>query len=104
MPRKDGKRTLMRLKYEKLYVFCSSCGRLGHDKKNCKEEEAKAIFNPLKPRYGPGIGVPLVKPIDIIIKKIRIEANLRMKTRNTAEEFWPAEEPQQQTTNDEEEQ
>ncbi|RYR57613.1 uncharacterized protein At4g02000-like [Arachis hypogaea] len=52
------------LKYERIQdSYCLNCGILGHNKKDCRNPMATACWDPLKPRYAPGLGVNRAKPI-----------------------------------------
>lgn len=67
IPRKDFPDTWVWIHYEKLQDYCYSCGMLGHNKKDCRKKMAMAPWNPDRPRYGPGLGVPPLKPVSNII-------------------------------------
>lgn len=67
IPRKDLPNTWAWIYYEKLQDFCFKCGRLGHGKKDCEEQEVKAQWNPEKPRYGPKLGVPPLKGLSSVV-------------------------------------
>lgn len=67
VPRKDFPDTWIWIHYEKLQDYCYSCGLLGHSKKDCRKRMAMAPWNPDRPRYGPGLGVPPLKPVSSII-------------------------------------
>lgn len=67
IPRKDMPKTWVWIHYEKLQDYCYNCGRLGHGKKDCKIDMKMALWNPKRPRYGPGLGVPPLKPVSEII-------------------------------------
>lgn len=82
VPRKDMPKTWIWIHYEKLQDFCYNCGRLGHCKKDCKLEMQMALWDPKKPRFGPGLGVAPLKPIADVIAG--------MTTRNEGEGAWHA--------------
>ncbi|MED6195471.1 hypothetical protein PIB30_038159 [Stylosanthes scabra] len=45
-------------KYERIQdSYCLKCGIIGHNKKECNKPVAATVWNPLKPRYLPGLGV-----------------------------------------------
>ncbi|RYR16596.1 hypothetical protein Ahy_B04g073630 [Arachis hypogaea] len=52
------------LKYERIQdSYCLNCEILGHNKKDCRNPMATACWDPLKPRYAPGLGVNRAKSI-----------------------------------------
>ena len=59
----------MWIKYEKFQECYYTCGRIGHNKKSCREEKAMFVFNPKLPRYGPGLGVLAAMRLEAIQKE-----------------------------------
>ncbi|KAJ1388963.1 Zinc finger, CCHC-type [Sesbania bispinosa] len=55
------------IKYERIQGFCYNCGIIGHDDKKCKKTKEIAIYDPSRPRYGPNLGIPLVKSLAAIV-------------------------------------
>ena len=70
MPRKEKKPVWVWIKYEKLQEYCFQCGRIGHEARQCKEEKAMSLLNPGKPRYGPGLGVAVARPLEAICREV----------------------------------
>lgn len=63
VPRKEFPKVWVMLLYEKLQDFCYNCGVIGHEQKECKEEKAMSLIKDDAPRYGPGLGVSLLRPV-----------------------------------------
>lgn len=63
-------------------ISVTTAGRLGHCKKDCKMDMQMALWDPKKPRFGPGLGVAPLKPIADIIAG--------MASRNEGEGAWHA--------------
>ncbi|RYQ98245.1 hypothetical protein Ahy_B08g094302 isoform A [Arachis hypogaea] len=75
MTREERPKTWIEFKYERLQdCYCLRCGIIGHGKKECKKEMAMANWDPLRPRYEPGLGVNPVR------------ANFNRGTRKNKEE------------------
>ena len=68
--RKEKNPVWVWLKYEKLQEYCFQCGRIGHEARQCKEEKAMSLLNPQKPRYGPGLGVAVARPLEAIRREV----------------------------------
>ncbi|KAI9083591.1 hypothetical protein K1719_034533 [Acacia pycnantha] len=52
LPRPDGRRIWIAIRYEKLQTFCYHCGLAGHDNRGCKSTKLMSITNATEPRYG----------------------------------------------------
>lgn len=63
LPRNPLPRIWIHTRYEKLKDLCYNCGRLGHDQKTCKYRKVMDVVDPIKPMYGPWMGVAPVKNI-----------------------------------------
>lgn len=70
IPRKGFPHAWAMIYYEKLQDFCYKCGRLGHGQKDCSEEMAMTVTNPERPRYGPKLGVPPLKPLQAVMAEM----------------------------------
>ncbi|KAL4275030.1 hypothetical protein AHAS_Ahas20G0066400 [Arachis hypogaea] len=64
MAREERQKTWIEFKYERLQdCYCLRCGIIGHGKKEYKKELAIASWDPLRPRYEPGLGVNPIRAI-----------------------------------------
>ncbi|KAI9119456.1 hypothetical protein K1719_009332 [Acacia pycnantha] len=52
LPRPDGKKVWLSIRYEKLQSFCYTCGKIGHDYRCCGSEKVMSMLNRNEPRYG----------------------------------------------------
>ncbi|KAI9110533.1 hypothetical protein K1719_018399 [Acacia pycnantha] len=52
LPKPNGSRAWISIRYEKLPNFCYSCGKVGHDNRNCKSEKLMSAVNVSEPRFG----------------------------------------------------
>ncbi|KAK4264190.1 hypothetical protein QN277_025399 [Acacia crassicarpa] len=52
LPRPDGRKIWIAIRYEKLQTFCYNCGLVGHDNRNCKSIKLMSASSPSEPRYG----------------------------------------------------
>ncbi|KAI9084479.1 hypothetical protein K1719_033467 [Acacia pycnantha] len=55
LPKPDGSKVWISIRYEKLQNFCYACGKIGHDNRQCRSERLMSISNPTEPRFGPWI-------------------------------------------------
>ena len=77
VPRRNKGNVWVWLRYERLQNYCYNCGKIGHESKNCKESTSMSLWNPKQPRYGPGLGVPMAKSLEVIRRE---NANRKMKS------------------------
>ncbi|KAI9113221.1 hypothetical protein K1719_015746 [Acacia pycnantha] len=61
LPRPDGRKIWITVKYEKLQSFCYNCGKLGHDNRSCQSEKLMSYHKPDEPRFGSWISTNEVK-------------------------------------------
>ncbi|KAF7824555.1 reverse transcriptase [Senna tora] len=87
VPRGELPKVWVTLSYEKLQGYCYNCGCLGHKQKDCKEKRAMAIWDPSKPRYGPTLGVPPVKPLHLVLSEMGMRQN-REATEERSSGAW----------------
>ncbi|KAF7828451.1 homeobox-leucine zipper protein HAT4 [Senna tora] len=87
VPRGELPKVWVTLSYEKLQGYCYNCGCLGHEQKDCKEKRAMAIWDPSKPRYGPTLGVPPVKPMHLVLSEMGMRQN-REATEERSSGAW----------------
>ncbi|KAI9082151.1 hypothetical protein K1719_035891 [Acacia pycnantha] len=52
LPRPDGKKVWLSVRYEKLQCFCYNCGKIGHDNRSCGSERLMSVVNPNEPCFG----------------------------------------------------
>ncbi|KAI9097569.1 hypothetical protein K1719_025340 [Acacia pycnantha] len=52
MPRPEGKKVWLSIRYEKLQCFCYNCGKVGHDNRGCGSERLLSVASPSDPRFG----------------------------------------------------
>ncbi|KAI9072240.1 hypothetical protein K1719_045789 [Acacia pycnantha] len=50
LPRPDGRKIRISVKYEKLQTFCYNCGKVGHDNRVCQSAKLMSSFNGSEPR------------------------------------------------------
>ncbi|KAK4263571.1 hypothetical protein QN277_028964 [Acacia crassicarpa] len=64
MPRPDGRKTWITIKYEKLQTFCYKCGKIGHDNCICQSEKLMSCYKPEEPRYGAWLSTTVCRSWD----------------------------------------
>lgn len=64
VPRKEFPKVWVMLLYEKLQDYCYNCGCIGHDQKECRSEKAMSLIKDDAPRYGSGLRVSPLRPIN----------------------------------------
>ncbi|KAK4278524.1 hypothetical protein QN277_016360 [Acacia crassicarpa] len=52
LPRPDGRKIWISVRYEKLQNFYYNCGKLGHDNRICSSTRLMSSLNPSEPRFG----------------------------------------------------
>lgn len=52
IPRRNQPNLWVVYKYERLQSLCYKCGKIGHDQMSCKNQLARAIVDPNRPKYG----------------------------------------------------
>ncbi|KAK4256496.1 hypothetical protein QN277_009348 [Acacia crassicarpa] len=52
LPKPDGRKVWIPVKYEKLQNFCYSCGKVRHDNRVCNSERKMSIYKSTEPQYG----------------------------------------------------
>ncbi|KAI9077486.1 hypothetical protein K1719_040557 [Acacia pycnantha] len=64
LPKPDGRKTWIAIKYEKLQTFCYKCGKIGHDNRVCHSEKLMSCFKPEEPRYGAWLSTTVCRSWD----------------------------------------
>ncbi|KAI9111843.1 hypothetical protein K1719_017533 [Acacia pycnantha] len=52
LPKPDGRNVWISMRYEKLQNFFYTCGKIGHDNRDCNFEKLMSGSNPNEPRFG----------------------------------------------------
>ncbi|KAI9083192.1 hypothetical protein K1719_034925 [Acacia pycnantha] len=87
MPRPDGRKVWISIRYEKLQSFCYNCGRIGHDNKSCKSERVMSMVLPSESRFGAWLTTNSCRNWDEVMTVVKdewIEANDARKKREEA--------------------
>ncbi|KAI9123509.1 hypothetical protein K1719_004809 [Acacia pycnantha] len=87
MPRPEGKKVWLSVRYEKLQCFCYNCGKVGHDNRGCGSERLLSVASPSEPRFGAWITTTACRSweeVMVIIKKDWIEADFVRKKKEEA--------------------
>ncbi|KAI9123925.1 hypothetical protein K1719_005225 [Acacia pycnantha] len=71
LPKPDGGRIWISVRYEKLQCFCYNCGKIGHANKDCKSERMLYVDNKNESRYGPWITTNSCRNWDEILVVVR---------------------------------
>ncbi|MED6224413.1 hypothetical protein PIB30_083724 [Stylosanthes scabra] len=70
-------RVWVSFKYERIQDnYCLKCGIIGHNKRDCNKPAATASWNPLKPRYLPGLGLnrpPPIQEMEVLETQIQLD-------------------------------
>ena len=73
VPRKERDRVWPFMKYEKLYEFCFSCGKLRYLWKSCDNELGMSPVVPMMQLFGAHIRVGLILKIEVIGELLNLE-------------------------------
>ncbi|KAI9106909.1 hypothetical protein K1719_022437 [Acacia pycnantha] len=87
LPKPDGGKTWISIRYEKLPNFCYNCGKLGHDNRNCKIERLMSVAKTSEPRFGPWLTTNACRSweeVVSIISKDWVEAGYVRKKQEEA--------------------
>ncbi|KAI9075750.1 hypothetical protein K1719_042236 [Acacia pycnantha] len=77
LPRPDGRKVWIAIKYEKLQSFYYNCGKLGHDNRTCQVEKLMSCYNSSEPRFGSWLSANVCRSWDktlSVISEDEIEA------------------------------
>lgn len=66
--RKNGLKSWVMFRYEKLQGFCYACGVIRHEQKDCREAVKMIAISKEIPLYGAKLSVPSAKPLSLLIK------------------------------------
>ncbi|MED6189467.1 hypothetical protein PIB30_096248 [Stylosanthes scabra] len=87
-------RVWIKLKYERILDgYCLKCGRLGHNRWECKQSTAVAKWNPQRPVYTPGMSTSRTPPLFTMQDQ---EARVDLENSDESAPPPPPHEPQQQ--------
>ncbi|KAK4282057.1 hypothetical protein QN277_013478 [Acacia crassicarpa] len=86
MPRPDGKKVWISIRYEKLQCFCYNCGRIGHDNWSCRQEKLLSIANPEEPRFGAWLTTNACRSYDEVLVVICNDWSESIHARRKKEE------------------
>ncbi|KAI9119956.1 hypothetical protein K1719_008925 [Acacia pycnantha] len=88
LPKPDGRKTWISIKYEKLQTFCYKCGKIGHDNRVCHSEKMMSCFKPEEPRYGAWLSTTVCRSWDetlVALNMDEVEAQFVRRKREEAE-------------------
>ncbi|KAI9118304.1 hypothetical protein K1719_010636 [Acacia pycnantha] len=71
LTRPNNEKIWISVRYEKLQSFCYSCGKLGHDNRNCGSERLMSGLNPNEPRFGAWLTTKLCRSWDEVVVVIK---------------------------------
>ncbi|KAI9098543.1 hypothetical protein K1719_025168 [Acacia pycnantha] len=87
LPRPDGKKVWLTIRYEKLQCFCYNCGKIGHDNRCCGSERLMSAINPTEPRFGNWTTTTACRSweeVMVVVKNDWIEADFVRKRKEEA--------------------
>ncbi|KAI9071303.1 hypothetical protein K1719_046732 [Acacia pycnantha] len=64
LPKPDSGNIWISVRYEKLQNFCYSCGKIGHDNRDCDDEKLRSSPNSSEPRFGAWLATTVCRSWD----------------------------------------
>ncbi|KAI9119633.1 hypothetical protein K1719_009509 [Acacia pycnantha] len=87
LPKPDSGNIWISVRYEKLQNFCYSCGKIGHDNRDCDDEKLRSSPNSSEPRFGAWLATTVCRSWDDALwvnKEEELEAGLIKETDRTS--------------------
>ncbi|KAK4278799.1 hypothetical protein QN277_016597 [Acacia crassicarpa] len=73
LPRPDGRKIWISIRYEKLQSFCYNCGKISHDNRFCSSAQLMSIYKPNEPRFGAWLTSTACLSMDEVLTMVKDE-------------------------------
>ncbi|KAI9099682.1 hypothetical protein K1719_024687 [Acacia pycnantha] len=86
LPRPDGRKVWLSIKYEKLQSFCYNCGKVGHDNWSCSSDRVMLSPNSEEPRFGAWLSTTASRTWDEMLTVVKEEGSEARYVKRRKEE------------------